>query len=84
MRRKEVTKMLNKNMFNSVVARTGMTHKELSQKIGISKNTLSSKVNNKVPFNVNEIDRICQVLGITDDNEKAQIFLFTPSQNRDT
>lgn len=75
--------MLNKNMFNSVVARTGMTHKELSQKIGISKNTLSSKVNNKVPFNVNEIDRICQVLGITNDNEKAQIFLFTPSQKRD-
>lgn len=41
----------------------------------MSKNTLNSKVNGKIPFNTIEIEAICEKLGITDPAEKALIFL---------
>ena len=41
----------------------------------MSKNTLNSKVNGKIPFNTVEIERICEKLGIHDGAEKASIFL---------
>lgn len=75
--------MLNRALFNVALVKSGMTNRELSKKIGISKNTLSSRVNGKSPFNADEIDAICEELKITDDLEKAQIFLSRPSQNRD-
>ena len=41
----------------------------------MSKNTLNSKVNGKIPFNTDEIERICTSLSIVDPVEKASIFL---------
>lgn len=76
-------KMLNKNEFNGAVARAGMTNGELAKRIGMSKNTLSSRVNGKSYFDTQEIDLICDILNITTDKEKINIFLFNPSQNRD-
>lgn len=75
--------MLNKNLFNGAVAEAGLTHKELAKKIGMSKNTLSSRVNGKTKFNADEIEKACDVLNICDNDRKVQIFLFNPSQNRD-
>lgn len=43
--------------------------------VRISKNTLSSKINERVPFNTDEVVCICELLGIVDNNEKAYIFL---------
>ena len=40
-----------------------------------SKNTLSKKVNGRVPLNTDEIVCLCDLLGIHDNNEKAYIFL---------
>lgn len=40
-----------------------------------SKNTLSKKVNGRVPFNTDEVICLCDLLGIRDNNEKAYIFL---------
>ena len=40
-----------------------------------SKNTLSKKVNGRVPFNTDEIICLCDLLGICDNEEKAYIFL---------
>lgn len=75
--------MLNKNEFNGALARAGMTNKELAGKIGVSKNTISSRITGKSCFNTDEIDKICEVLNITEDSVKAHIFLYQPSQYRD-
>lgn len=75
--------MINKNEFRSAVAKVGLTHEELAKRIGMSKNTLSSKLNGKGYFNTEQIDRICEELNIVDDREKINIFLWKPSLNRD-
>ena len=46
----------------------------------MSENTLSKKVNGLTPFNTDEIYCLCDLLSINDDNEKAYIFLQSPSQ----
>lgn len=45
----------------------------------ISENTLSKKVNGRVPFDTVEIDCICNLLGIVGNDEKAYIFLTSSS-----
>ena len=75
--------MLNKNSFRAAIAAAGLTQKELSRSLGMSENTMSSKVNGQSSFDIGQIDRICVILGIVDDIEKAQIFLSRSSQKRD-
>ena len=41
----------------------------------ITKNTLSKKVNGRVPFDTDEVICLCDLLGIHDSDEKAHIFL---------
>ena len=48
--------------------------------IKISENTLSKKINGRVPFDTDEVVCICWLLGILDNAEKAYIFLTCPSQ----
>ena len=73
--------MLNKNLLRAAIARAGYTQERLAECIGISSNTLSSRMVGASPFNTDEIDKICSVLHITHNNEKADIFLATSSQN---
>lgn len=75
--------MLNKNLLRSAIARAGMTQERLAEAIGISSNTLSAKLLGKSFFDTEEIDRICEVLSIVDNNEKADIFLAPSSHFRD-
>lgn len=75
--------MFNKNEFRGAVARVGITEKELANRIGMSKNTLSSRVNGKSNFDTDEIDKICIELHIENDSEKVKIFLAKSSHNRD-
>lgn len=72
--------MLDKNLFKSVVVRNGYTQDTLAAKLDMSANTMSSRVNGKSCFDTDEIDRICDILGITNNEEKAAIFLARPSQ----
>ena len=57
------------------IVEAGYSQRSLALEIGMSKNTLNSKVNGKIPFNTVEIERICDKLGIYDGAEKASIFL---------
>ena len=75
--------MLNKNLFRSAIARAGMTQDSLAAAIGISGNTLSAKILGRSYFDTEEIDKICDVLSIVDNDEKVNIFLSQSSQNRD-
>lgn len=57
------------------IAEAGYSQRSLAAELGMSKNTLNSKINGKIPFNTLEIERICEKLGIVDGTEKAAIFL---------
>ena len=44
-----------------------LTQAELAEKIGKNKGTLNTKFNNKFAFTADEIDSICEVLEISND-----------------
>lgn len=75
--------LVDKNLLRGAIARAGMTQEKLASAIGISQNTLSAKILGRSFFDTEEIDRICDVLSIVDNNEKANIFLAPASQFRD-
>ena len=76
--------MLNRNLLKSAMARVGFTQGALAERIGMSENTLSSRMQGASSFNIDEIDKICDVLSIQSNDEKAAIFLAASSQNRDS
>ena len=63
------------NKLKGKIVEAGYSQRSLAVELGMSKNTLNSKVNGKIPFNTKEIEQICEKLGITDCAEKAAIFL---------
>jgi DNA-binding helix-turn-helix protein len=67
--------VVSKNLLRSRIAQNALTQKQLAELIGISPNSFSSKINGKKPFNTDEIDKICAVLHISNNIEKAKIFL---------
>ena len=75
--------MLNKNLLRAAMAASGYTQEKLAESIGISSNTLSSRMVGASCFNTDEIDKICSVLSITSNDQKADIFLASPSQIRE-
>lgn len=75
--------VLNRNLLKAAIAKAGFTQERLAESIGISSNTLSSRMVGTSPFNTDEIDKICSVLHIVHNNEKADIFLASPSHKRE-
>lgn len=57
----------------------GHTQRSLAEALHINKNTLNSKVNGAVQFNVDEVGRICELLHIETPEEKCAIFLHGSS-----
>ena len=71
--------VLNRNKLKGAIASAGMTQKELAAKIGMSENGFSLKLAGKSYFDAAQIVKICDVLDITDDSEKVDIFLSSVS-----
>ncbi len=67
--------MLDAQKLKGKIVEAGITQGELAKRIGISQNTLTRKLTGRRDFTIGEIDRICNVLQITDNSLKAQIFL---------
>jgi len=70
--------LVNRKLKGKIIEE-GYTQESLAAKIGVSRNTLSSKINGRFPFNTVEIEQICQVLHIYDRAELVDIF-FQASQ----
>lgn len=68
------------NRLKGKIIEAGFSQQALAAQLRMSKNTLSNKINGKTPFNLDEAKNICDILGIHDDAEKAQIFLAETSQ----
>ena len=75
--------MLNKNLLMGKIATFGYTQKSIAALLGISKNTFNSKINGKSYFDTQQIDMICDILHINNDDEKVAIFLAKTSHFRD-
>lgn len=76
--------MVDRNLLRGAIARAGLTQEKLADAIGINSNTLTAKMLGRSHFDTEEINKICEVLCITDNNEKADIFLAHPSHFLDT
>jgi DNA-binding Xre family transcriptional regulator len=58
--------MLNTSKFKALLVEKGLILKNLQPVLGISLNSISKKVNNKVEFKLSEIQKLCTYLQITD------------------
>jgi transcriptional regulator with XRE-family HTH domain len=67
--------MVNKNKLLGKIAEAGKSQRLLAQEVGMSVNTLNSKINGKGSFDIEQVVKICNVLNITESDEKAEIFL---------
>ena len=66
--------MFKKNLLLGKIVSAGYTREAFSKVIGVSKNTLTSRLNGHSPFKLPEIMTICKALEIN-DAEKIEIFL---------
>lgn len=56
--------MTNSQLLKSKIVEKGYTQGIVAEKLGISKTSLNYKINNKRPFNSNEMYILCKILGI--------------------
>ena len=61
--------MINTRLLKSHFVKCGKTQDQVARLMGISHQTLSGKVNNKVPFNVDEVSALCRILNIDEDKD---------------
>ena len=64
--------MVNTRLLKAAIVESGMKQSEVAEKIGISYQSFSDKINNKTEFKVNEVISLCEVLDIAERRE--QIF----------
>lgn len=67
--------MVNSRLLKAAIVEAGYTQASLSKKLDMTENTLSSKINGHSKFFIEEATTICELLNITDDKRKVQIFL---------
>ena len=65
--------MINKRMLKAAITMAGMTQGDHATTLGISKPSLSYRKNGKVDFSVSEIQRLAEILSLT-DAQKLLIF----------
>ena len=67
--------LVNANLLRGKMVSNGYTQDSLARKMKISKNTLSAKINGKSQFDLEEVLLLCELLSITSNDEKCNIFL---------
>lgn len=72
---------MNINKLLGIMAEKRISQTQLANLLGKSKNTTCAKLNGKSNFDTEEAIEICNILGITDNSLKGEIFLTKPSQN---
>lgn len=67
--------MVNTLKLKAAIVEAGYTQTALAQKLHISENSLSAKINGRAKFDIEEATEICEVLNIHNNEQKALIFL---------
>ena len=66
--------MVNSAKLKARMLLEGYTQRTLAKETGIGVTPLNEKINNTGVFRCDEVDKICEVLHITDPIEKCDIF----------
>lgn len=66
---------MNMNKLKGKMAEASLSQRKVAEMLGMSQNTLSSRINGKTPFDAEEISKLCDILAIKSNNDKADIFL---------
>lgn len=66
--------MVDTAKLKSIMVLCGFTQKTLATEMNIGVTSLNEKINNKQVFRCDEVDKICEVLQITDAEEMRSIF----------
>ena len=66
--------MIQKNILKSRLSLKGKTQKDLAKTLGLSKVSISKKVNGTIKFSLNEVKKIKEYLNLTND-EVVEIFI---------
>ena len=66
---------MKSNLLKAKMAEAGFSQRSLASKIIMSPTTLNLKLAGKRPFSLDEVEKICDALGISDPLEKVKIFL---------
>lgn len=74
--------MLQPNLLKAAIVRAGLTQGEFARKIGISLNTMTSRMSGETSFSIDEVDLTKNVLSI-DNSEIIAIFFDGNSLNRE-
>lgn len=67
--------MINSRMLKATIVEAGFTQVALAKKLNISPNSLSSKINGRAKFDIDEATKLCDILNINEDKKKVNIFL---------
>ncbi len=66
--------MVNTELLNSRIEKSGLKRNYIAQELSMSRQSLSSKINNSTEFLSSEVQQLCKLLGITSLTEKEAIF----------
>lgn len=63
------------NLLRAEIVANGLTIAEVAEKLGLSRNTMFSRLSGATPFNTDEVILLCEILHISDPRRKVEIFL---------
>lgn len=66
---------MRKSKLLGKMAEVDITQRDLAKAIGMSENTMTSRIKGTTDFKANEIVAICKVCGISSADQIAEIFL---------
>lgn len=71
---------MQSNLLRAEIASKGLSQREVAARAKISRSAFSAKINGQRPFDTDEAVRVCEVLGINDNQKKCDIFLTSMPQ----
>ena len=71
--------MVDTIRLKGLIVSAGFSQRTFAKYIGMNKDTLNLKINNKSDFKTGEIGKICEALHIVKASDKVDIFLCKPS-----
>ena len=66
--------MLNKKMLEKRIQQKGLKKSYIAERLGISRATLCSMLNNRTEFRVSQVRILCELLDINDEETLLAIF----------
>lgn len=71
----------NYQKLRGLIKEKGYTQSDVAEVIGITAGTMSDKLNNKANFSTSEVDSICRMLDISNEEIGAYFFCAKCSEN---